>query len=175
MHTAHTQQEVPFYKAWIPTAPTVIFSLVAVYAVHRLTKLRDREKLIDEFHTKIESTADSVVDAAYMAWSLPKGDKRKLQIALVKSRMQKLGSLVNRLELISVRRRFRWAIRWPVVPDVTIKMGQEMLTLRQEITSDPFEEPERNADTAKAINCESAKSVFLMSLDLKYRNWVSPF
>lgn len=174
-HSLQLKTEAPFYQAWIPSAPTVIASLLAVYAVHRLTKYRDREKLLDEFHSKIEKAAEEVSESAFLGWSLAKGPERRKQVAMTKSRLQKLASLINRLELISSRRRFRRTFGWPCIVNVQIKLGSEMISFRQAITADPFEDPNRARSFDHAINCESAKSILLLSLELKYKNWFSPF
>jgi hypothetical protein len=174
-YTAIPSLQPPIYEAWIPTAPTVLVSLIAVYAVHRFTKFRDHEKLLDDFYGKIEKAADDVAESAFLAWSEKKGPERLRHVALTKSRIQKLGSLTNRLELVSPKWRIRWRLKWPYFVYVEIKMGKEIVDFRKEITLDPFEDPSRHADIDRAINCESAKSIFLLNLDLKYRNWISPF
>jgi hypothetical protein len=169
------QPQTSLFQTWLPTAPTIATSLLAVYVVHRLTKFRDREKLLDDFHAKIEKAADDATGSAFDAWNSRAGPERARLVAKTLSDIQRLGSLVNRLEIISDRWRIRWKLKgWPLV-NVKISMARELINFRQELTVDPFNDPKRRANAQKAVGCEGAKSIFLLSMDLKFRNWFSPF
>jgi hypothetical protein len=170
-HESHTS----LIQSWLPAAPTIATSLLAVYVVHKLTKFRDREKLLDDFHTKIEKAADDAAGSAFEAWNSKVGPERARLVAKTLTDIQRLGSLVNRLEIISDRWRIRWKLNnWPFV-NVKISMGRELIDFRQELTVDPFNDPRRRANAQMAVSCEGAKSIFLLSMDLKFRNWFTPF
>jgi hypothetical protein len=154
---------------------TIFVGLSTVFAVHRLTKIRDREKVIYELHGKILEMADRAAADAVEAWSSECSQIRAVAVAATRWRLQNLGSALARLEILSHQWRIRWSLYGPGMINVSIKTAAAMAEFRRDLMQDPFEDTLRPANPLKATECESAKGRLVLALDLGLRNWIVPF
>lgn len=152
----------------------VFISILTIWIVHRLTRNREREKYIFELCKSIEAHATTLGELAFLAWSQPRGAGRIKSIAQVRSQLQLIGALVNRLEILTNGWRMRWKFSGPGAINAKIDLSRNLIDLRQSITDDPFDDPDRKANNLKAVESTSNVSIFLLALDLKLRNWIRP-
>src|SRR3546814_5502460 len=80
-----------------------VVALIAIYAVHRLTQLRDKEKAVFELHKTIGESVGNTKTVILTAWEDPDATKRQAAIEQTKWRLQQLGGLVERLRKMSKR------------------------------------------------------------------------
>ena len=160
-------------NTWLSAVPTVGATLVAVLAVHLLTRRRDREKYVFELYGKINDQCEKAAEAAIAGWTSPKKIDRTAGIAETKWRVHQLGMSLERLKTLSSRR--KWSFTWRLYfrEDVSIVLREEVTQLRKAWTDDPFENPERRADVSKRQLIESEKGAFLSALDSKLHSWMS--
>lgn len=157
---------------WIPAAPSVAVALFAIWAVHKLTRVREREKSVFELYRSLGEHAAATATAAAAAWATPNGPERRRAVAETKWRLQQLGGLAERLRALSRRKRKgRWWFPWPrKVTEISLRA--EMFALRRDLTSDPFEEPDRKADKDQAETIEQAMGTFLTAADQHLADWM---
>jgi hypothetical protein len=147
-----------------------VVALFAIYAVHRLTQIRDREKSVYDLHSDIADAASALATTVMTAWE-EKGDaKRNAAIAQAKWRLQQLGGLVERLRKRSKRLKWRWG--WPACGYGTISLTDDMGLLRDTITDDPFEDFSRGPVKDKNEEVEQAIGTFLLALDEALLGWM---
>lgn len=153
----------------------IIVSLVTIWVVHRLTRSREREKHVFDLCRTVETAAKDLSDLAFTAWADEPSPERARAVAQVRSQLQLIGALANRLEILTEGWRLRYSFTGPGAVNAKIALGSSLKLLRQSITADPFDEPKRKSDLEKAISCTSDSSLFILSLDLALRNWIKPF
>jgi hypothetical protein len=158
------------WSTLIPALPGVAATIVAIWAVHRLTKSREREKAVFDLYKATGEVVAPIKDSAAKVWSHRRGPDRKQALAETKWRLQQLGASVERLRRLSRRKKWQWA--WPPRADVSIHMRVEMKDLRDAITADPFEDPDRNIDKSRIEGVEQAIGFFLTALDEKFYRWM---
>ena len=149
----------------MPAVPGVLATLIAVWAVHKLTRSREREKAVYDLYKIADEVVVPLKEAAILAWSLPKGPERRRAVAETKWRLQQLGGTAERLRKMSRRR--TWWLR-----EVSIALTTEMKELRETLTGDPFEDPGRRADKSKSEQVEQAIGAFISTLDDKVFLWM---
>lgn len=142
---------------------------MAVWAVHRLTRNREREKAVFDLYKMIGESIGPLKEAAVRGWTSRAGPDRRTAVAETKWRLQQLGGSVERLRKLSKRRR---AISWPPFQDVSIRLTNAMKDLRDIITQDPFEDPTRKANRAQSEEVERAIGSFLSTLDERFFVWI---
>jgi hypothetical protein len=158
------------WQTIMPALPGVVATLFAVWAVHKLTRNREREKAVFELYKSVREDVALLKSAAVTAWGCRKGPDRRTAIAETKWRLQQVGGTVERLRRLSKRRRF--ARDWKLWVDASIYMTGDMRDLRDALTDDPFEDPARSADKVKAEAIEQAVGGFLSALDDKFYQWM---
>src|SRR3546814_8810099 len=89
-----------------------VVALIAIYAVHRLTQQRDKEKAVFELHKTIGESVGNTKTVILTAWEDPDATKRQAAIEQTKWRLQQLGGLVERLRKMSKR----WRCQRAVIP-----------------------------------------------------------
>jgi hypothetical protein len=160
----------PSFKAslvpWV--APTV--ALFAIYAVHRLTQLRDSDKSVFDLHKAVAEFAANTRPTILTGWDEEIEGKRLAAIEQTKWRLQQLGGLAERLRRISMRRRWGWTM--PPLQQVSISLTAEMGQLRDRVTSDPFDDPTRSAIVGKSEEVEQSIGAFLQALDEALLSWM---
>jgi hypothetical protein len=87
-------------------------ALFAIWAVHHLTRSRDREKSIFELYKLVAEALTDVKPVILKAWSEKPGDARQAAIAETKWRLQHIGGLIERIR----RQSRRWAWRGIAAP-----------------------------------------------------------
>jgi len=145
-------------------------AIAAVFAVHRLTQIRDKEKAVFDLHKAIGESTGSIKSVIMTAWEDESSEKRVAAIQQAKWRLQQIGGLVERLRRMSLRRRLRLAIFF--CPITMIKLTEEMGVLRDQITVDPFDDPTRGPVQGKSEDVEQAIGSFLQSLDEALLCWM---
>src|SRR3546814_20863979 len=115
-----------------------VVALIAIYAVHRLTQLRDKEKAVFELHKTIGESVGNTKTVILTAWEDPDATKRQAAIEQTKWRLQQLGGLVERLRKMSKR----WRCKRAVIPHQisAVTLTEDMGELRCRITGHPFED-----------------------------------
>jgi hypothetical protein len=154
---------------------TLAIALFTLWAVHRLTRTREREKYVFDLCKTIEGCAKEVSDAAFDAWADAPSAERLRSVALVRSQLQMLGALLNRLEILTNGWRMRWTFEGPGAVNAKIALGHNLVKLRRALTDDPFDDPERLPDHSRAVACTADVSLFILELDLALRNWIKPY
>lgn len=155
---------------WKPAIPSVLAALVSVWIVHKLTKGREREKAVYELYKNAADHVAAAKAASIVAWSVRRGTERKRAVAETKWRIQQVGSTMNRLKLLSRRRRFR--LQWAFYANEAINMESAMITFRRALTQDPFEDPDRSGTAAMKEEVEQAAGDLLTSLDADFARWM---
>jgi len=156
---------------WLGALPTVLVGLFSIWAVHRLTKGREREKSVFEAYKLLGEHLSAAKDAAIGGWGAAKNSaERARAIAETKWRLQQVGAAANRVSILSAS--YTWRLAFPPRRARKIDLTQEMVALRRGITIDPFEDPTRNADKSKAADVERAVGEFLTRLDLAFSDWL---
>lgn len=155
---------------WKPAIPSVLAALVSIVAVHKLTKGREREKAVYELYKTAAEHSNSAKTAALIAWSVRRGTERKRAIAETKWRIQQVGSTMNRLRLLSRRR--RWRLKLALYACEEINMDNAMVAFRRSLTQDPLEDPERPATSAMKEDVERATGELLTALDTAFARWM---
>ena len=155
---------------WKPAIPSVLAAMVSVWAVHKLTKGREREKAVYELYKTTSDHVASAKTAAILAWGVRRGTERQRAVAETKWRIQQVGSTVNRLRLLSRRR--RWRLKWRCYPCEEINMETSMIAFRRALTQDPFEDPSRNGTSTLKEEIERAAGELLTSLDASFARWM---
>src|SRR3546814_12975677 len=89
-----------------------VVALNAIYAVHRLSQLRDKEKAVFELHKTIGESVGNTKTVILTAWEDTDATKRQAAIEQTKWRLQQLGGLVERLRKMSKR----WRCQRAVIP-----------------------------------------------------------
>lgn len=154
----------------VPALPGAIVALFGIWAVHRLTKSREREKSVFELYRTATDHVSALTTAASLAWTTRSGPERRKAIAETKRRLQQVGAVVERLRMLSGRSKFHWGW-WPRI-DVTINLRPTMPDLRRALTDDPFEDPTRRADREALVAIELATGDFLAELDRQLFRWM---
>src|SRR3546814_5534193 len=98
-----------------------VVALIAIYVVHRLTQLRDKEKAVFELHKTIGESVGNTKTVILTAWEDPDATKRQAATEQTKWHLQKLGGLVERQRKMSKR----WKSQLTVIP---IHIRQDTLT-----------------------------------------------
>ncbi|WP_292959709.1 hypothetical protein [Novosphingobium sp. UBA1939] len=155
---------------WTPAIPSVTAAMVSIWAVHKLTKGREREKAVYELYKTVAEHAAAAKAAAIIAWSTRRGTERKRAIAETKWRIQQVGATLNRLGLLSLRR--RWRLKLALYGLERINMDSAMVTFRRALTQDPLEDPDRPATSAMKEEVERATGELLTALDSEFARWM---
>lgn len=155
---------------WKPAIPSVAAAIISVWAVHKLTKGREREKAVYELYKTTADHVGAAKSAAIVAWGTRRGTERKRAVAETKWRIQQVGSTLNRLSLLSRRRRLRFALKF--YAQDAIAMEGAMITFRRSLTQDPLEDPDRKATSAMKEDVERAAGELLSALDAEFARWM---
>lgn len=190
-------------------------ALIAIWAVHSLTKSRDREKAVFDLYKTVRDAVDGIKPIIVKAWEEQDPDVRRTAIAETMWRLQQIGALAERIR----RQSRRWAWRgistprplrsmphpmpssdvfwhaaeigrsriskawhttipwlrhlcWPFGWMIEIRLTSFMAELRDAITEDPFNDPERAADKTKGEYVEMTVGGFLQSMDESLFVWM---
>lgn len=153
------------------TGPLV--ALLAIYAVHRLTRSREREKSVYDLHKAIGEALAGLVPVILMAWQDKDAVKRAAAIEQTKWRLQQVGGMTERMRKMSrgfsVSRRISNR-NWPGI--LEIALTAEMGMLRDRLTADPFEDPARPITKGKDEEIEQAIGSFMLALDAGLLAWM---
>lgn len=117
----------------------------------------------------VEDRATAVAAAAVSAWGSKKGPERHRLVAETKWKLQLLGGTLERLRVLSARR--KW-FGWPPGKAEEILARSDMVELRAEITDDPFEDPDRNADNRRSAKIEGAVAAFTIGVEQRLFTWI---
>lgn len=164
-------RQTSLISGWLPAVPTVLAGLFGIWAVHQLTKGREREKAVFELYKSVGDHVNGAKAAAVAAWSARKGPERRRAIAETKWRIQQVGGTLNRLRLLSARRRFRWTVAFYAIRPIGVEAA--MIQFRRMLTDDPFEDPERGPRKSKAEEIEQSAGDLLTALDAAFAEWIS--
>jgi hypothetical protein len=154
-----------------PSMPGFAAALFAILAVHRLTRSRDREKLVLDVDKQIVEQLGPLKEAAIAAWASPKCKDRASALAETIWRMQRVGASCARLTAISKRRRWSWGA--PLGKVRMISTSAAVVGLRRSLTDDPFVDITQTASSAYAQRIEEAMGTFVAALDAEITDWVS--
>lgn len=144
--------------------------MFAIYAVHQLTRSREREKSAFDLYKAAAEQIIRVKEVAVSAWALQAGDPRNAAIAELVWRLQSLGATVERLRLLSGRGKWTW--RWPFRTTREVLVTKAMADLRDQLTGDPLYEPERTGGEKTAEQVEVAIGDFNLQLDEQFLAWL---
>jgi hypothetical protein len=153
---------------------SAIVSIAAVIIVHRLTKRRDREKLVMDQFQRIMNQCDEVDRSAKDAWIASSGSGRDRAIAETYWRLQLLGQTIASLATISTYISY-WKSGWwlPCPSKCKIDGSTSMIAFRKELTSDPFDDRHRRKSALKTVVVEQASGRFRTEMGKKLDAWLS--
>lgn len=169
--TVQAPEKSPFHASdLIPAIPGTLAALFGIWAVHLLTRSREREKLALDVYRSILDEAALVAAACVSTWSAPKGAKRLRAVAETKWRLQRLGATSERLKILTSKT--RWKRTAPFRQQVGVNLTPDMATLRQTLTADPFEDPDRRADSRRSPQVEEVIGDFVTKVEIRVTNWL---
>ena len=168
---AESPKQASLVAGWLPAVPTVLAGLFGIWAVHQLTKGQEREKAVFELYKSVGDHVGGAKSAAATAWAARQGPERRRAIAETKWRIQQVGGTLNRLRLLSARRRFRWALAFYSIRPISVEGA--MVQFRRMLTDDPFEDPDRGPRKSRAEEIEQAAGDLLTALDAAFADWIS--
>lgn len=178
-----------------------IVALFAIWAVHGLTKGRDREKAVFDVYKMLADAVAALKPIVMLAWQAGSDIERAAAVAETNWRLQQIGGYVERIR----RQSRRWGIRglidprpakgpafrnvyksrswrsvgawllhiaWPPGWVIEIGLTRAMADLRNEITADPFSDPDRKANTQMAAKVEPIIGAFLQNMDIALFAWM---
>jgi hypothetical protein len=154
-------------SVYAPAAPGVIVALAGLYIAHHLTRSRERAKAIGDVCEKLKELTDSAVQSAVDAWEAPPGADRLAKVRTAKRLIQKVGTSATALRNRSGRRG-KWNSRFCKQSEIDIL--QLVSDLRRAATADPFEDPERDADSSRSNNILSAGTIIQTAIDRQYHD-----
>jgi hypothetical protein len=167
--TSQSQQKSFSWPELVPATPGVLATLFAIWAVHKLTRGREREKAVFDLYKAISDSLEPLKQATHRAWTTRAGPERRAAVAEAKWRLQQLGGSAERLRKLSKRK------RWLTLPpgrDVTVVLTSAMKDLRDNLTADPFEDPSRKIDRGRSEAVEQYVGEFLLKLDEGFFMWI---
>ena len=148
-------------------------ALFAIFAVHFLTRRRDKEKTALEIHKIIHDAVTDCKDTFLKAWESTSKKTRLESVQDSNWRLQQIGSHLERLRKITVRRNIRLVyLIIPVIKKESVSLTRQMAELRETLTQDPFSDPSRKPDRTKRSTIEQALGDFLVQLDTALLDWL---
>lgn len=201
-------------ESFTPLAGPAV-ALIAIWAVHSLTKSRDREKTVFELYKSVNDAVAALKPIIVKTWADEDAEVRKAAAAETIWRLQQLGGFVERIR----RQSRRWALRgiktprplksypypmptedcfwraaaigrarlsatwrfivtwlrhllWPIGWTIEIRLTSYMAHLRNTITEDPFNDPERGSDKGRSESVELTIGGFMQSMDESLFVWM---
>jgi hypothetical protein len=169
--------------------------------VHSLTKGRDREKAVFDVYKMMADAVAALKPVVITAWQGKTAVERAAAVAETNWRLQQIGGYVERIRRQSRRWGFRgflnprpakgaayrqvyeswswrsapaWLLHIVWVPGWVIEIGltRAMADLRNEITDDPFSDPDRKANTQMGAKVEPIIGDFLQKMDIALFAWM---
>lgn len=117
------------FSIYAPTIPGVLVALVGLIIAHQLSLARDRRKELRDLCTELKKLADDAATSAMATWQMPKSDDRQKAVNETKRMLQAVGIAATHLN-----RRQK-----------SIDLASQVYELRRAATTDPFEDPDREA------------------------------
>ena len=154
--------------------PGVIVAGAGFVIVHKLTKLREREKRAIDICDELRAIAMEAATIATEAWLSDANPERTQLIHKTKQQIQTLGIGATRLKRVAAGVAPRYGlvdcwtnrtlkILWHRRP---VDLSLAVAKFRKSVTADPFEDPLRTADAGAAANVQLALSNMVHGIDL---------
>lgn len=149
----------------------VSLALFSAWIIHRLTRSREREKLVFDLYRQFSEQLAGCGQVATKAWAAKqRSQDRATGVVATLWRVQQIGASAERFRRLSKRR--KW-LAFPPFKDVTIDLGKAIIEFRRELTDDPFQDPSRAGDSKRAGRIESAVGSLQQALDTKFYDWLA--
>lgn len=156
-----------------PSMAGPIVALFAIYAVHHLTRRRDREKVAIDLHKSIHESLAAIVPVAVQAWEARTKSLRLSSVQDANWKLQQIGGQVERLNGISTRYNWKRKFLFIFFPEKSsVSLARNMAALRDRITEDPFADPDRKPARDQRSAVEQTVGAFILELDQALFNWL---
>lgn len=156
---------------YAPAIPGIIVALFGLWAAHFLAQRRDRKKAISDLCESLKKIVADASSVAVDAWLEPRAEQRASGIASTKRLLQSVGITATTLKRRTEARR-TWAIAsrkrlWPLklVERRSINLIGDVAKFRRQAMSDPFEDPNRAADSSRSDAINAAASALIANAD----------
>lgn len=148
--TAHSSSDWLEPILYAPAVPGIIVALIGLWISHALTRRRERRKEILELCDFVKGKAEAAVDASTEAWLNAPGEHRLHKVEAAKHRIQSLGISVTNLKNRSRKGYWHSIVCLFKERPLAINVSSNVASLRRIVTDDPFEDPNRAPDKARA-------------------------
>ena len=146
------------FATYAPAVPGVVVALLGLFASHKLSQWRDRDKAVIDLAVDLKETAEDAAGIAVDAWLDANPSTRLIKVHNAKQKIQALGIGATNLALRSEqhgRRKFNelsWRQRFEKRSFFTkrrVHVIKEVSAFRRAADADPFEDPTRGADSSR--------------------------
>ena len=136
LHLAQAQPS--WFWDFLPILPGLVVSIFAVWAVHQLTRRRERERAVFRVYRALSDMVNKACDAAALRWITDDEVQRKKYIAETIWRIHQIGLVAEQLRQISSDWRVRPTLSGPPIVNCPINIRSAVIEFRRALTGDPF-------------------------------------
>lgn len=143
---------------YAPAIPGVVVALLGLFASHKLSQWRDRDKAVIDLANDLKQTAEDAAAIAVDAWLDSNPGTRLIKVHNAKHKIQALGIGATNLALRSeqhgrlVFNDLNWKERLgkrSFFARRRVHVLKEVSSFRRAADADPFEDPTRGADSSR--------------------------
>ncbi|MHC1949622.1 hypothetical protein IF803_35380 [Bradyrhizobium sp. UFLA06-06] len=153
------------FAIYAPTVPGLMVAILGLWVAHRFAVARDRRKEIVDLKEFAKDALTAAQEACVAAWIASPDETRVEKVMAAKGKLQELG-----IAATDLRRRTKqgWItdIRHVFIDcPLAINIVHDIARLRNLVTNDPFDDPQRQADNAKAEEISAVASEIRSRID----------
>lgn len=153
---------------YAPTLPGVVVAVLGLWVAHKFAAMRDRRKEFLELRDVAKDALDEAESSSSAAWLAPADATRPEKLMLAKSKLQAFGTTATDLRrrtkqsLMTHLRHVFWDV--PLAVDVV----NDVARLRDLVTSDPFDDPNRQPDSIRASDIAALCAQIRGLMDMRF-------
>jgi hypothetical protein len=153
---------------YAPAIPGVIVALLGLWIAHWLTARRDRRKEVLELCENVKAAVLEAETAGIGAWLSAPGADRTKTVREAKSKLQNLGIMATDLNRRTSTGVVGVVCGFLFDRILSINVVREVARLRDAVTDDPFEEPDRPLSEEQINDIRAAANEIVGRINLQF-------